>query len=178
MNTKDGFVQLTDLYNSFQNFHSLILQCFLFYLHPCLMPFNYIIIIFLHFTFFVVKVCYMWAFWELTVFYGLLLLYNGALRASTEIFTPNLFYIANSEYTYFSYQICHNVYSLSISKFTSIILCNYILLCQKSVCRQKMLGAAKRGTSNFKRIKKFLIERSSIILCCYNTVQFKIIYTR
>lgn len=55
VNTEDSFIQFIDLYvfTSFQDFHSFILQCFLFYLHPCLMLVNYKI--FLHFTFYIIN---------------------------------------------------------------------------------------------------------------------------
>lgn len=58
--------------------------------------------------------------------YFLYIALQWSLTASTEIFALNIFYIANSEYSYCSCQICHYVYSLSICKFAFSIPCNYI----------------------------------------------------
>jgi len=65
-------------------------------------------------------------------FYSIYFLYialQWSLTASVEMFTLNIFYIANSEYNYCSCQRCHYIYSFSICKFAFSIPWNYILLC-------------------------------------------------
>lgn len=135
------FSSLTCVYFiSYQDFHTFILQCFPFYLRPCLMLDNYNAIIclhfttfffFFHFTFYVEW--HIWVFWKFIKtsrahIFCIFSLYQGALLLLLK-YLLNIFYIANSGYSYFFCQTCHYAYSLSICKFVFSTPCNCILLC-------------------------------------------------